>query len=269
MTHRLIVPFGPAHDLPHADRPSLRHFFVALGSIFVYRLPSRQQQTVGKVGILGEGVLIPAANFIERALANTRHRPSVLRHQVQIHARLLIDLVATRALQIEQARQTFLSDIQGHNPAHDGSNLGVEERGHQLAEQRLAGDVIGVENEHDFSVDESHGILQGSGFARLPADAVKGLDVGMLFCESVDDLPRPVGRAVIDRDDVEPFCRVIHFQKRLQDVGDHGLLVVGSDQNRDRRPVGALNDPHRDDVASAEKAVKRKVIMASGIDADK
>ena len=55
-----------------------------------------------EVGVLGERVLVPAADFIQRALAHAGHSPAVLRHKMQMDARLLIDLISSRTLQVQQ-----------------------------------------------------------------------------------------------------------------------------------------------------------------------
>jgi hypothetical protein len=39
-----------------------------------------------------------------------------------------------------------------------------------------------------------------------------------------------------NRNDREPFSRVVNFQQRLQDVADDRLLVMSGDQDRDGRP---------------------------------
>ena len=132
---RLVVPFGPAHDLLDADRPRLGNFLVALGTILVDRLPAVQEKAIGEVGVFGEGIIIPAADFAQGAEPNPGDRASMLRHETKIHARLLIHLIATGALEIEQSRQQIGADVQRDNAAHHAADFRIEERRDQLFDQ--------------------------------------------------------------------------------------------------------------------------------------
>src|SRR5580693_8460642 len=89
----------------------------------------------------------------------------------------------------------------------------------------------------------------------------------MFFDELVDNLPRAVGRAVVDWDYGELFSGVVYLQQRLQDVSDDGLLVVGGDENSDRRPGSILQVDIRVPLPS-EQTIQSEPIMADRIDAN-
>ncbi len=103
--HRLVVALRPAHDLFDPHRPGFRNFFVALRAVLVDGFPAVQQQPVSEVGVLGQGVVVPAADFAQSAQPHAGNRASMLRHQTQVHARLLVYLIAAGALQIQKTRE--------------------------------------------------------------------------------------------------------------------------------------------------------------------
>ena len=90
---------------------------------------------------------------------------------------------------------------------------------------------------------------------------MKGLDVGMLFGEGVDDFARPVRRPVIDRNNRQTVCWIVDFEQRLHNVGDNRFFIVGGDQNCDLGPRRALQI-NVGMTLPAEEAVEREVIMA-------
>src|SRR5690348_1574823 len=44
--HRLVMAFGPAHDLLYADRPGLRHFLITFRAVLIHGLPAMQQEPI-------------------------------------------------------------------------------------------------------------------------------------------------------------------------------------------------------------------------------
>ena len=142
----LVVSLGPAHDLPDAHRPVFRNFLVALRAILINRLPAVQEKAVGEVGVFREGVFVPATDLAQRAEPDARDRAAMLRHQVKIHSRLLVHLIAAGPFEVEQPRQQICADIQGHDAPHYATHLGIEKWRHELFDQTAAGNVIGVED---------------------------------------------------------------------------------------------------------------------------
>src|SRR5271163_567978 len=199
---RLIVALRPAHNLLDAHRPRFRDFLVALGAILVHRLPAIEKKTVGKVGILSKSVVVPASDFTQRTAPYSRDGAAVLRHEVQVHARLLVHLVTAGTLKIEQSCQQIGPDIQWHDASHDAADLRIEERRDKLADQSATGNVVGIEDEDNLGVDELHRVLERGGFAGLSAGAMERADAaGMLLDISVNDFARAVRGAVVYRDD--------------------------------------------------------------------
>lgn len=96
-----LWPLVVALDLAHAYRPVLGHFFVTFGPVVVDGEPAPQQQPVGEVGVFGQHVVVPAAHRFQGADADAADGATVLRHQAQVHAGLLVDLVATGAFQVQ------------------------------------------------------------------------------------------------------------------------------------------------------------------------
>src|ERR1700722_8099244 len=196
------MSFGPAHDLLNADLPCLRDFFIALGTVLIDRFPARQQQTVGEIGIFSEAIVVPTADLAQSAEPNAGDRASMLRNQSEIHTRLLVHLIPAGSLQVKQASEQIRPHIQRYDASHHATHLGIEERGDELLDQPLAGNVVGIKDENDFSLYQFHGVLQRGGFASFAPGAVEGKDTAwMVLTKVIDDLTRAVRRAVVDRDD--------------------------------------------------------------------
>ena len=123
-------------NLAQANRPFFRHLFVAGSSVVVDRLPAGNQQPERDVGVFGQNVVAPTSDGLHGRQSNTPHGAAILGHGAQVHARLLIDLVACRALHVEQACEQVFAHIARHHAAHDRTDFGVEERRHQLPDQR-------------------------------------------------------------------------------------------------------------------------------------
>ena len=90
------------------------------------------------------------------------------------------------------------------------------------------------------------------------ARALQELDAGILRCDLADERIGEVGRAVRRDDDLELLLRVVERERVLDAPADHRLLVVGRDDERDRRrSVGladrpgpdAREDAHRERIA--------------------
>ena len=127
----------------------------------------------------------------------------MLRNEAEIHAGLLIDLIATGALQIEHAGKQVAAAIQGDNPAHYAADFGIEKRSDQLLDQARAGNVVGVEDENNFRLHQLHGILQRGRLATLAFRTMEWLDAsGKLRHKLVNDLASTIGRAVVYGDDL-------------------------------------------------------------------
>src|SRR5262249_6297356 len=189
-----------------------------------------------------ECVLMPSTHFFERAPADSRHCTAILRNQPQVHARLLVYLVAAGAFQIQQSREQFPSNIQGHHPAHNAANLGIKKWSHQLPYERPSGNVVGVKDEKDLGMNVGHGFLEGRSFSRFSGGAMERSDApGIAGYEVIDDLARAIGGAVIDRNNRQFVQWIVNRQQRGKNVCYDGFLVVSSNQHGDFRPVASID----------------------------
>ena len=190
-----------------------------------------------------------------------------MRHQAQVLAGLLIDLVTRSPLHVQHAGKQILAHVHGDHPAHHAPDFGIEKWRYQLPDKGLAGHVIGVEQEHDFRLHEIlHGFLQRGGFPRLSAPAMeRGNSPRITGGNRVDNGFRSVRGAIVNGNDMQAVGRIIHVQQALEDIGDDRLLVVGGDQNGHRRPLGNLDVDERIPLP-AEEAVQRKAIMPHHVD---
>src|SRR5207253_5487804 len=140
---------------------------------------------------------------------------------------LLVDLIPARALQVEDSREQFLSDIERHDPPHHTSHFGIKERSYQLPDQGLAGNIIGVEYEHDLRIHISHGVLESCSLAGFAADSMKRSNAsGVAGYIAVDDLSRTIDGAVVYWYDGQPLGWIIDLQQSGENVGHHRFLVV-------------------------------------------
>ena len=209
---------------------------------------------------------MPAADRVQRRDPDAAHRAAVLRHQSQVHARLLVDLVAAGALQVQQPGQQVGAAVLRHHAAHHRADLRVEEGGHQPPDQALGGQVVGIEDDDEVGVHRLGGVLQRRGLAGLAVGAVEGADAARIALDHrVDDLAGAVLRAVVDRHDDHAVLRIVDAHQVDQAVLDHRLLVVRGHEDRHPRPVGA-DQAGIGMALAAEHAVQREAVVAHGVD---
>jgi hypothetical protein len=96
---------------------------------------------------------------------NPPHRSSVLDHQVEVEACLLIDLIAPGALEGEHPRQKARAGIARNDASHDGADLRVDERHREVAQQICTGLVVGVENQRDVVLGRRERLVEAVGLA--------------------------------------------------------------------------------------------------------
>ena len=235
------VADGPALDLAAAGGPGDHDFFITLGAVHVGDFPAVDGELQGQVGVLGERKRIPAADGFERRPAHAAHGAAELRDQTQVVAGLLVDLIASGALQVEQPGQQRSPHVVRHDASHHGAHFGVGKGRRQELEQRLARDIVGVKDDQDVALGNLRRSLQSRRFAAQSFGAVERLDEGILLGIFVQNVPGAVVGMVVDRNDLEQFrvVRIVGFEQRLDDIGRHRLLVVHRDQHRDRRQMEA------------------------------
>ena len=190
---------GPAHDLLDAHRPGLGDLLVALGAVLVDHLPPREHQAEGDVGVLGQGIVAPAAHAEQRLAPHPADGAAILGDESQIHAGLLVHLVAAGALEVEQSGEERSAHVDRHHPAHDRADLGIEERRHQLLDEPAAREIIRVEDEVDPGIGARllRAMLERRRLAGAPAGAVERRDpAGEAQGVVVHDLPGGIGGAV-------------------------------------------------------------------------
>ena len=118
-------------------------------------------------------------------------------------------------------------------PAADVGDLGVGEIGHEVPERiRCPRGVRVREGDHVAGRLADRAVLSGD----LPAArAVEQADARLAGGDGLDELVRPVGRRVGGDDDLQAIRRVVERQQVVEPPLDHGLLVVGGDDDADRR----------------------------------
>ena len=206
----LVVPLGPAHDLAVALLPDLRYFLVALAAILVDGLEAAQQQAEGEVGVLGVGVLAPAADGAHRGYPHATDGPAVLRYQSEVHARLLIDLVAAGTLEVEQPCEQVAIGVMWHHAAHHGADLGIEKRRDELFDQAAARQVVGVEDDQHRGIEARGDFLEHGCLARPAAGpAPRPDEIRCARRTGLDHRPGVIGAAIVDRDDGIALRRIV------------------------------------------------------------
>ena len=60
------------------------------------------------------------------------HPPTAFRDEIEVHARLLVDLVSAGSLEVEQPREEIPSGVERHHASHDRADLWIEEGRDQL-----------------------------------------------------------------------------------------------------------------------------------------
>ena len=196
------MPVRPTSNLSDARRPLLRDLFVALRSILVDDLPPLQQQPEGHIGVLGERIRAPTSYACQRLAANAADRPAVLRHESEIHSRLLVDLISAGALQVEQPRQEAAIHIVWDDAPHHRANLRIEEWRHQLLQQLRSGNVVRVKEEVNFTPVARAHFRQRGRLAGLAAGPENGThQARVAFGVRPQQITGSIRGSVIDRND--------------------------------------------------------------------
>ena len=265
---RLVVSACPADHLLHALGPGLGHLLVALAAVLVDRLPASEQQAEGRVGVLGQAADVPAADGLEGRLADPPDGPSVLRDEIEIHPGLLVDLVAPRALEIQQAGQQVVSGVDRDHAPHHRADLGVEEGGDELLQETASRQVVGVEDQDDVGAHKGHRIGEGRGLARRTRAAVEGLhEIRMTAGVEIQEFAGAVGGAVVDHEDAQAVAGIVDHQQGVEDAGQDDLFVVGGHEDRDLGPVGGP-DVEVGEALPSEEPVQGEGVVAHEVEAD-
>jgi len=97
--------------------------------------------------------------------------------------------------------------------------------------------VVGVEVEDELAASERRGHVAGPSRAAR-AGLMDDADVRMLGREAVEHLRAPVGRAVVDRDDLEVLRRQLLHGQRLEAPEQLRAAVVDRQHDADRGHAG-------------------------------
>lgn len=265
---RVCVAARPAADLADAYGPRLGTLLVALGAVDVRHAPAVRHEVAGDVGVLGERRRAPAADGLQRRAPQAAAGAAVLGHEAEVHARLLVDLVAARPLQVLKAREEVRAGVDRDHTAHHGAHEGVGERRHEPLDHIAAREIVGVEVEDDLGVGQRHGVVERRRFAGVAVYAVEGADARRVArFVGLDDGPRAVRRAVVDRHDDEAVGGVVHAEQRFERARDDRLLVVARHPDGDRRPVHLVDRRERV-LLPAEQAVEREDVVSERVRED-
>ena len=262
------MPARPAFDLPIPGAPRLGHLLVALGAVLVHDLPPTHHETNGEVGVFGKRVGAPATHIVQRQATHATHRSTVLRNEREIHARLLVHLVAAGTLEVEQPREQIAPSVLRHHAPHDSANLRIEERSHQPLEQTRRRRVVGVEDDEDLAGRAIGRVEQRGGFSRAAVGPMHGDHASRVARRvPVDDAPRTVRGRVIDRNDRQPVRGIIGAEQRGQRMADYGLFIVCGYQHRDGGPVGGAH-VHEGMPLPSEQPVQREHVLTHRVHTD-
>src|SRR3984893_4710903 len=108
-------------------------------------------------------------------------------------------MIAACALEVQESREKVGLNVERHDTTHHSADFGIKERCDQLLDQSAAGDVVGIEDEDHFGLDQGHRILERRCFASLPSFAMERLYAPRVgFDKLVNDLAGTVGRTIVD-----------------------------------------------------------------------
>ena len=231
---------GPARLL----RLECRHLHRQLGRTFdilqVNKLPSFELRAIGKVGVFGERVVLPAAGFVNGASPphaggavevkeNAAARPSrVFQHEMAVEQNGF-DLGQQRVVAV---------DVRPARLHH--ADLGIGEVMDALHQKVGRRNKIGVKDGDEFALCRFQSCLQS---ARLVALAIVAVQVnhwisqgGVALHQKAGDLNGFVGR-VVEQLDVEFFPRIVEPADGVEQPVHHVLLVKDGQLHGDARQV--------------------------------
>ncbi|CCX63741.1 unknown [Firmicutes bacterium CAG:791] len=228
----LVVSSGPSADLPSSHLPALRRFLIAFGRIGIYHLPAAGKQAIGKLRVLRKHLGIEPAGLQKKILPEASHRSPVLRNGPEVIAGLLIDLISSGPLQVNQSCQHLLVGVVRNHPAHNRTDLRILKGDGNLLQHVPGRTVIRIKNNDDFPFGQLHRIVQADRLSPLSAVPVQRTDEFVFSVILLQHFLRFVGRIVINRNDFKPVPVVIALQKRVQNIGQHLFLIVHGNQHR-------------------------------------
>ncbi len=143
----LVMPDRPPCELlfPHFPREDC--FLVALGGVYVSYFPTMQVELVGEVGVLCEFGLVEFSDSFQYASPETSDSSPELRDKVQVVPCLLIDLVAPSSLNVHESGHKRFWAVYWNHPAHNPTDLYVNEGSYKSFNAVTRGQVVGVEGE--------------------------------------------------------------------------------------------------------------------------
>ena len=243
----LDQPLGPARLL----RLECGHFHRQFGRTFdvlqINKLPSLELRAIGKIGVFGERVMLPAAGFVNGAAPPHAGRAV----EVEENAAARASRVFEHEMAVEQngfdlgQQRVVAVDVRPARLHH--ADLGIGEVMDALQQKIGRRNKIGVKDGNEFALRRFQSFRQS---ARLEALTIVAVQVGdwisqggVAFHQKASDLHGFVGR-VVEQLDVELFSRIVEPADGVEQPVHHILLVKDRQLHGDARQVVEIgNEP--------------------------
>src|SRR5208282_4509295 len=224
------------------------HIDGQFGSAFDLReieeFPTFELRPIGKVGVLGKSVVLPAAGFFDGSTAPDACRAVEVEKGAAAGARTVLDdevAVEKNGFDLRQERVVAVEvGPAGLYHADLRTVGGIDEIRDRAAEEIGLGDKIRVEDGDEFAARSLEAVFERSGFVAFAIGAVDVNDRHALrsvaFHASAGNLASFVGGIVKDLN-VEQFARVVEAGNGFDEALDHVALVEDRKLDGDTGPI--------------------------------
>ncbi len=226
---RLHQTFGPARLLRFERIHFDRKFRGALDIGTIHEAPAAQLCAVGKVGVFGERVVLPAAGIFDGGAAPDSRGAVEIEERAAPRTCAVFDdemAVEKNALNFGEER-VFAVEI-GPSGLHHGDSR-VLEAGNGAPEKIRARNKISIENGDEFTLGGAEPFGQRASLKALAVVTVQVRNVQAQRAEALDAIARDfscfVG-GVVKNLNVEEFARVIELRNRFDQAFDDVAFVI-------------------------------------------
>ncbi len=227
-------------------------------------MPAANLRAIGKIGVFGERVVLPAACVFDSAPApDARGAVEIEKESAAIARAMLDDEMAVEQNRFHFGERGIVPVDVAPARLHHGE-LRIREIRDGAAEKIGGRNKIGVEDGDVFSARGFQPFLQRSGLETLAIVAMNVADGNaeclVAFDAIASDFLRFVGR-IVEHLNIEQLARVIELRNAFDEALDHVALVVDRKLDGDARPLSDFRRRPRDIFSMLEIIVNERVAM--------
>ena len=240
MNDHLVVALRPSQPLDVIVMQPFRLLLKGLGIVGEGDQFPSLHDLERNVGILGQGSIAPAANLLDKLALNDEVRAGDAANPEQVPDTTVLDPLGNDNLLVNALSQEILLRIAGLVPPKDGN---VAFRIFQcLPHQEIEGigfwHCIGIVDPNVVAMSYFKGIVKNPSLG-AGSGPFNNFNIAAAIARISKHPPHLINRLIRTviriEEQFHPVCRVVHIKDCPRSLGDHDLLVMGGDDDRDHR----------------------------------